>query len=416
MWKRNNLWAGRALMLLITALVLALSVAGTGALRAQGGDERARPLPLDASPSQTLEDILARQRGEKVSNDIRRQFLGTDLTPEAAREQLGILGGASDPDLWRRIRFNEIDPTVSARGPVEGVLIQDAGMRWLEERTTVARNGAIGLGGVILLLALFFLLRGRVRLETGFSGVEIPRFTEMERISHWLLASSFILLGLTGLWSLYGRLALIELIGRDSYATVTALTKQVHNNVAWAFILGLVMVFVQWVAWNLPSREDITWLLKGGGLFSKGVHVPARKFNAGQKIVFWLVTLLGTSVALTGLSLLFPYQLPIFDRIYAFINAAGGLVGADPGLPEGLLPVEDMQLAQLWHSIIAMVMIGVIFAHIYIGTIGMEGAFSAMGRGKVDRNWAREHHSIWAEEQEKAMGAAEDTPPAQPVE
>ena len=58
-----------------------------------------------------------------------------------------------------------------------------------------------------------------------------------------------------------------------------------------------------------------------------------------------------------------------------------------------------MQYAQLWHSIVAFVFIAIIIAHIYLGSIGMEGAFDAMESGEVDRQWAREHHSLWFEEE-----------------
>ena len=57
-----------------------------------------------------------------------------------------------------------------------------------------------------------------------------------------------------------------------------------------------------------------------------------------------------------------------------------------------------MQLAQAWHAIVSFVLMAIILAHIYIGSLGMEGAFDAMGTGEVDENWAEQHHSIWYEE------------------
>ena len=57
-----------------------------------------------------------------------------------------------------------------------------------------------------------------------------------------------------------------------------------------------------------------------------------------------------------------------------------------------------MQLSQLWHAVVASVMIAIIIAHIYIGSMGMEGAWDAMGSGMVDENWAREHHGLWVAE------------------
>ena len=165
--------------------------------------------------------------------------------------------------------------------------------------------------------------------------------------------------------------------------------------------MSLVLVLVFWVKHNIPTKLDIKWLLKGGGMFSSHSHPSARKFNAGQKIIFWIVILLGTSVSVSGLSLLFPFELPMFAATFAKINAVGlpSLIGIEP-LPEVLLPHEEMQLSQIWHSIVAFIMMVVIIAHIYIGSVGMEGAYDAMGSGQVDVNWAKQHHDLWAEEVE----------------
>jgi formate dehydrogenase subunit gamma len=57
-----------------------------------------------------------------------------------------------------------------------------------------------------------------------------------------------------------------------------------------------------------------------------------------------------------------------------------------------------MQFSQIWHTIVSFVLIGIIIAHIYIGSVGMEGAFDAMGNGEVEEQWAREHHSLWLDE------------------
>ena len=67
-------------------------------------------------------------------------------------------------------------------------------------------------------------------------------------------------------------------------------------------------------------------------------------------------------------------------------------------MPEVLAPHAEMQLSQLWHAIVSFALIGIILAHIYIGSLGMEGAYDAMGSGEVDLNWAKEHHSLWVEE------------------
>jgi formate dehydrogenase subunit gamma len=122
---------------------------------------------------------------------------------------------------------------------------------------------------------------------------------------------------------------------------------------------------------NIPNRVDAQWLAQGGGLLKKGVHPPAKKFNAGQKLIFWSVIIGGAALSYTGFMLLFPAQ---------------------AGAP------ADWQFYQTVHALTAAILSAIIIGHIYIGSIGMEGAFDAMGSGEVDENWAREHHSLWVEE------------------
>jgi formate dehydrogenase subunit gamma len=61
--------------------------------------------------------------------------------------------------------------------------------------------------------------------------------------------------------------------------------------------------------------------------------------------------------------------------------------------------IQNMQAAEVVHGIVAMLFIAAMIAHIYIGTIGMEGAFEAMGTGTIDINWAKEHHNLWLDEE-----------------
>ena len=254
------------------------------------------------------------------------------------------------------------------------------------------------LGGTLLALALFYLIRGRIRIDGEKTGRTVTRFKAFERFGHWLLASSFIVLALTGLISLAGRKLLIPTFGHEAFSTVATASKWVHNNISWAFILALVIIFVVWVVHNLPDRTDLNWLAKGGGLLGGG-HPPAKKFNAGQKLIFWAVIILGGSISASGLSLLFPFEFNLFGYTFSTLNSWGvpGWFGA-ADLPYPLQPQEEMQYAQLWHSIVSLILTAIIFAHIYLGSVGMEGAFDAMGTGDVEEQWAREHHSIWADD------------------
>lgn len=335
----------------------------------------------------------------------------------------GALGNRSQADIWRTLRSG-VPGNVSIPDGQAGTLIrgapqrlrteadvrkamaaQGAGQRsaafggtsimsWVEFRKgPLATYGAYAMGAMLVLLAAFFLLRGRIRVEHGLSGQLIERFGSVERLGHWLLAVSFIILALTGLNLLYGRQVLIPAFGPETYSTLAYAGKLTHNYVAFAFMLGLLLCFINWVRYNIPHPRDLIWLAKGGGLFVKGVHPSSKKFNAGQKILFWLVILGGASISVSGLALMFPFETQMFAKTFAILNSFGF------NLPTELTGVQEMQYQSIWHAIMALFLICVIVAHIYIGSIGMEGAIDAMTTGEVDVNWAKEHHDLWVEEE-----------------
>ena len=259
------------------------------------------------------------------------------------------------------------------------------------------------IGGTVVLLGAFFLLRGRIRIERGWAGWTLTRFSNVERLAHWLLALSFMVLALTGLNVLYGRHVLLPLIGAQTFSEVSLWGKWLHDYTAFAFMAALAVAFVVWIRHSLPSWRDIVWLAKGGGLLVRGTHPAAWKLDAGQKILFWLVMLGGLSLSLSGLALLFPGETALLARTFAAANTLGAYVGLAPGLPTQLTPLQEIEYATSWHGMAALGLIVVIIAHIYMRTLGMEGAFSAMGSGQVDANWARQHHRLWAERQIRKM-------------
>ncbi|MFK5996809.1 MAG: formate dehydrogenase subunit gamma, partial [Rhodobacterales bacterium] len=324
-------------------------------------------------------------------------------TAAAISAQLGTLGGASNADVFRALRYGSADVVVTSHGPAANVIIQDSGMRWLEFRKGPLKNiGGYVLLGTLAFLVLFYIFRGKIMLENKKTGVKVLRFKLIERFGHWLMAGSFMILAVTGILSLFGRFGLIPLIGKSAYAAYASVGIFVHNWTSWGFMAGLVLVFVMWVLDNIPKKHDLKWLAQGGGLFTKGVHPPSTKFNAGQKIIFWTVILFGVSISLTGLSMLFPFQIPLFAWVPDISNALG--VSSLLGLGElnaNLTPHAEMQLAQALHAIVAFGFIAVILAHIYIGSVGMEGAIDAMTSGEVDEEWAREHHGLWLDEVKK---------------
>jgi formate dehydrogenase subunit gamma len=172
----------------------------------------------------------------------------------------------------------------------------------------------------------------------------------------------------------FGRYLLMPLIGWENFAAMTHWGKLIHNFLSFPFVVGIVVMLVIWVHNNLPARGDWMWLKQGGGFFTRNnVHLQSGRFNLGQKLIFWSVILFGAVISLTGYVLMFPLS---------------------------LTDVNGMQIMQIVHAAAAGILIAIIIAHIYTGTAGVEGSFSAMGSGKVDVNWARQHHGLWLEEQE----------------
>jgi formate dehydrogenase subunit gamma len=247
--------------------------------------------------------------------------------------------------------------------------------------------GGLAIIGMLVVLAIFFLWRGRVRTQAPESGIKILRFNVFERLTHWVTAVSFIVLGITGLNFVFGKRVLMPIIGADAFATWSFWAKYAHDFTSWAFMLGVIAMLLIWIIDNIPDRYDGPWLRAGGGMFDKSnhTHPPARRFNAGQKLMFWAVILSGAALSVSGIFLLFPFE---------FAGIAG------------------MQLAQVVHATVAVLMVAVILAHIYIGTLGMEGAWPAMGSGEVDLTWAKEHHSVWVERQQaKTASGRQPLPP-----
>jgi formate dehydrogenase subunit gamma len=260
---------------------------------------------------------------------------------------------------------------------------QPAGRDWRHfHQVTLRWIGAISILGMLVLLVVFYLTRGMVRLEAGRSGRVLVRFSTFERLVHWMTAACFITLAITGLNITFGKPLLLPLIGPEAFTTWSQWAKYAHNYLSFAFTLGVFMIFMMWIAWNIPNRRDIEWLKEGGGMVGHK-HPPADRFNAGQKMIYWIVVIGGTAVAVSGYLLMFPFY------------------GTN---------IADMQVAQVVHGVVALLFVAAMLAHIYIGTIGMEGAFEAMWDGTVDVNWAKEHHSVWAE-REIAKGHVTAPPP-----
>jgi formate dehydrogenase subunit gamma len=307
--------------------------------------------------------------------------------------------------VWRQVGegVSGFTSLPSREAPEAGNLIQhfvqypgssltNAGEAWRQVRN----NWLIPYGGALLLIvmgaiALFYVSKGTLKQHGTDTGRKIERFTPFERSAHWSNAIAFCILGISGIVMAFGKFFLLPVMGLTLFGWLSYALKNLHNFAGPVFAVSLVIIFVTFVRDNMPSRGDLVWLLKGGGLLS-AKEVPSHRFNAGEKLVFWGgVFFLGIVVVGSGL---------VLDKL----------------LP-GLLYVRDtMQIAHMIHAAAAVLMMAMFIGHIYIGTIGMQGAYQGMRTGYVDETWAREHHEFWYDDIKAGKIPAQRTQAAPPTQ
>ncbi len=321
-----------------------------------------------------------------------------------AQSERRIAQPGNNAPVWRDVKSGAPNYT-GIPGRETGVLIQEplkfpgqsafatAGEAWRN-----FRNGPLMFygGWVLVVVALaiiaFYALKGAIRLKEKPTGRLIERFNALERVAHWSVAICFVILALSGLTILFGKFVLLPVIGYTLFAWLTALAKNLHNFVGPVFILSALLMIVVYVKDNFWRAGDARWIAKAGGMLT-GEHVPSGRFNFGEKGWFWIgVVLLGIVMSVTGLILLFPN----FDQLRT-----------------------TMQQADVLHVIGAMAFVALSFGHIYLGTVGVEGAYQAMRTGYVDETWAKEHHELWYQDVKsgkvaaKSGGSAAGAPQAQ---
>lgn len=305
------------------------------------------------------------------------------LIPYAVASKDETAGKVFNPgaELWRDVRQRDrvLVGTTQMKGVDAGVLINEYGEQWRQFRMQqLVPYGAALMGIVLSVILLFYLLRGPLRIQGEATGKKIMRFTVFERTTHWFTVAIFWLLALTGLILLYGRMVLIPLLGPEGFGITASACKEAHNLFGPTFLVAIIMLFITFAKDNIYARGDVTWLLKGGGMLGGG-HVSAGRFNAGEKIWFWIAVLGGIILCATGLILDFS----IFGQSR-----------------------QIMGLSHVLHGIVALVVISVSFGHIYLGTAGVEGTLGSMATGYVDEAWAKSHHDRWyAEVKDTAVGS-----------
>lgn len=355
----------RPLRLVLAALVV---VIGHLFIPAPATAQGAATVETGSPGAQSLEDILRRQ--EMKRRGLELLPLRKPLPPPATAlpGPLRTLGPQSDPDVWRAVKAGERARPSSSTA--SGQLMQVLGEEWrMIRRQYILPWSWRILAGVVILIALFRLIRGRIPIRAGRSGRMIPRFSLSHRVAHWFLASVFILMMISGLIIMLGRPLLLPVAGREVVSALASASLQGHNLFGPIFILALLIVTIRFMRGNFFQWADLQWILKGGGLL--GGHASSHHYNFGEKTWYWTVVLVGLVMSATGLLLLFPW---VTDNLLFH------------------------QLATIAHAVGAVILIAFALGHAYIGSIGMEGSIDSMLRGEVDENWAREHHDLWYEE------------------
>lgn len=287
-------------------------------------------------------------------------------------------------DLWRSVRQRDsvITGSTQIKGPNANVLIDTKNNQWREFR----KHKLLPYGGIFLMAALGFLLLlllivRRKKVPDGRSGKTIRRMSTMQMVTHWFLFVIFAFLATTGLLLLFGRTIIIPLLGAEAFSPIASASKEGHNLMGPLLIIALLMMLIQFLRHNWPAKGDLKWLLTLGGLFSKK-HLQVGFFNAGEKTLFWLTIILCTVLSVTGILLLFPYY---------------------------EVTVNRTQLALVIHAIVALIMIAMVFAHMWM-VYTVEGTLDAMNTGEVDENWAKSHHSRWYKETTEKNPSELDSP------
>jgi formate dehydrogenase subunit gamma len=357
------------------------------------------PAPASPAPAAKTETSL----GVKSAN-VFQLAPGADADAnykDQTNAERGQVQPGNNAPMWRAVGqgVNGYTSLPKSQAPEAGNLIQpfvqypgsrlaSAGESWRQVRNNII----IPYGAALLLIAvgamaLFYVSKGTMELHGQETGRKIERFTPFERSAHWANAIAFCALAISGIVMAYGKFFLLPIIGSTLFGWLSFALKNIHNFAGPLFAVSLVIVFVTFLKDNLPSKDDLVWIAKGGGLFS-GTEVPSHRFNAGEKVVFWGgVLFLGLIVVGSGL---------VLDMLI-------------PGL---IYERGTMQIAAMIHGVAALFMMAMFIGHIYMGTIGMRGAYKAMREGYVDETWAKEHHELWYNDVKSGKIPAQRSVPA----
>jgi formate dehydrogenase subunit gamma len=287
-------------------------------------------------------------------------------------------------DVWRDARqANEGVSVIKGYGA--NVLMQSGGESFRQIRmgpvsTYLPWYLALMIGAV----ALFYIISGGGERLEATSGKRVPRWSGFDIALHWFVAILFLVLAITGLSLLFGRAVLIPLLGPEGFAAWALASKNIHNYGGAFFTVGVALMIVAWMRYNIPNGTDVKWLLKGGAF---GKHLPAGRMNGGEKAWFWVNVGAGIIVCATGVMMINPQ---IFETRELF------------------------QWNLIIHGVVAILWLGASFGHMYMATLGAPGSMDAMTKGHVSSEWAKVHHDLWYEEVKDEEFHADDAPKSSP--
>lgn len=197
----------------------------------------------------------------------------------------------------------------------------------------------------------------------------ITRYTTHARINHWITAGTLILLALSGMALFHPALFFLsDLFGGGVY------DRTIHPWFGVVLLVSFSLLFIRFARHNLWNRDDSRWMgALGSVLTNDEAHAPeVGRYNAGQKLVFWLMTLLILVLFVTGIV--------IWDAHFF-----------------GYTTIETKRVAQLVHSLAAVVIISVWIVHVY-AALWVRGSVGGMMHGTVTAGWSWRHHRKWLRE------------------
>ena len=393
-------WSLKTIQRLVAPRTWAVALLALSSGWASAQSLKVEPLPDDPAPPAAAAPAAGGIRSANIFEIAPDASTDPNYARQTNAERKQVQPGNNAP-MWRDVGKG-VTGYSSLPYPESGNLVQgfvqypgssltNAGEAWRQVRN----DWLIPYGGSLLVIvavaiALFYKAKGTIPLHGAETGRVIERFTYVERAAHWVNAIAFVALAISGIVMAFGKFFLLPVIGSTLFGWLAYALKNLHNFTGPLFAVSLVVVIATFARDNLPNKEDITWLLRGGGLFG-GHEVPSHRFNAGEKVLFWSgVFLFGLLVVGSGVFL---------DKIVPAVDYTRA----------------NMQVAHMIHAAAAVLMMAMFMGHIYMGTLGMQGAYKAMRTGYVDETWAKEHHELWYDDIKAGKIPAQRSASAAPV-